>query len=170
MSLQDYLKEFKADAPEWFEKCAFIKKNYEFFKEFFKKENLMKAEWPYFQAMGDHIHAFISLAIAKKNALGRMTHPIEHYRESFIYLAYGEGTVEKRIDNFADGKYKLKGFGESSISEIVGYIFADKFVLYNRRDQFALEFLKIDPGFSKNDQLGQKFFKFNNEIKHVVAE
>ena len=90
MSLQDYLIEFKAVAAEWFKRCAFIKENYVFFTEFFKKGNLIKANWPDFQAMGDYIHAFNSMAIAKQNALGRMNHPIEHYRNSFIYLPKGD--------------------------------------------------------------------------------
>jgi len=33
MSLQDYLTKFKAVAAEWFEGCAFIKDNYDFFTE-----------------------------------------------------------------------------------------------------------------------------------------
>jgi len=171
MSLQDYLIEFKAVAAEWFEGCAFIKDNYDFFTEFFKKENLIKAKWSDFQAIGNHIHAFNSMAIAMKNALGRMNHPVEHYRNSFIYLVHGEGTVEERINNFVyDKRYKIKYFGSSVISELLGYIFADQFVLYNRRDKFALEFLGIDPGFSRGDKLDQKFLKFNIAIKHVIEE
>ena len=46
MSLQDYLIEFKDVAAEWFEGCAFIKDNYDFFTEFFKKENLVKLPPP----------------------------------------------------------------------------------------------------------------------------
>lgn len=65
MSLQDYLIEFKAVAAEWFEGCAFIKDNYDFFTEFFKKENLIKVNWPDFQEIGNHIHAFNSMAMLK---------------------------------------------------------------------------------------------------------
>ena len=171
MSLQDYLIEFKAVAAEWFEGCAFIKDNYDFFTEFFKKENLIKADWPDFQEIGNHIHAFNSMAIAKKNALGRMNHPIEHYRNSFIYLVHGEGTVEERINNFVyDKRYKIKYFGDSVISELLGYIFADQFVLYNERDKFALSFLNIDPGFLRGDNFTQKYSKFNKSITHLIKE
>jgi 5-methylcytosine-specific restriction enzyme B len=171
MSLQDYLIEFKVVAAEWFEGCAFIKDNYDFFTEFFKKENLIKANWPDFQKIGNHIHAFNSMAIAKQNALGRMNHPIEHYRNSFIYLVHGEGTVEERINNFVyDKRYKIKYFGASVISEILGYIFAGQFVLYNERDKFALSFLNIDPGFSHGDNFTQKYSKFNKSITHLIKE
>ena len=107
MSIQDYLIEFKSLAADWFKERAFIKDNYDFFTEFFKKENLIKANWSDFQAIGNHIHAFNSMAIAKQNALGRMNHPIEHYRNSFIYLVHGEGTVEERINNFVYDKISV---------------------------------------------------------------
>lgn len=171
MSLQDYLIEFKEVAAEWFEGCAFIKDNYDFFTEFFKKESLIKAKWPDFQAIGNHIHAFNSMAIAKQNALGRMNHPIEHYRNSFIYLVHGEDTVEERINNFVyDKRYKIKYFGDSVISELLGYIFADQFVLYNERDKFALSFLNIDPGFLRGDNFTQKYSKFNKSIAHLIKK
>ena len=171
MSLQEYLTEFKEIAAEWFEECEFIKDNYEFFVRFFKKENLEKAEWTDFQEIGDHIHAFNSMPLAKMNAFGRPNHPIEHYRNSFLYLVYGEGSIEERINNFRnDEKYMVKHFGNSATSELLGYIFADKFVLYNKRDKFALSFLGIDPGFSYGDKLAQQFIKFNNSIKHVIEE
>jgi len=171
MSLQDYLIEFKELAAEWFKERAFIKGNYDFFTKFFKKENLIKANWSDIKAMGNHIHAFNSMAIAKQNALGRMNHPVEHYRNSFIYLVHGEGTVEERINNFVyDKKYKIKYFGASVISELLGYIFADQFVLYNERDKFALSFLNIDPEFSRGDNFTQKYSKFNKSITHLIKE
>ncbi len=111
MSLQDYLTEFKGIAFEWFEKRTFIKENYDFFNDFFKIKNLQKAEWVDFQELGDHIHSFNSMAIAKKNALGRMNHTIEHYRDSFIYLVHGEDTVEERINNFVYDKRYNSTFG-----------------------------------------------------------
>ena len=171
MSLQDYLTEFKEIASEWFRKSFSLKDRYDFFSEFFKVENLQKAEWPDFQEMGEHIHAFNSMAIAKKNALGNMNHPIGHYRNSFIYLVNGKGPIEERIDNFVyNKKYKIKYFGESVISELLGYIFADKYVLYNERDKFALKFLNINPDFSKGDRFTQKFLKFNNSISFLIDD
>jgi 5-methylcytosine-specific restriction protein B len=119
--------------------------------------------------MGDHIHSFNSMAIAKKNALGRPNHPIEHYRKSFGYLAHGPGSVEERIKNFRDNpEFQLAYFGDSAASEIVGYLFADKFVIYNDRDKFALELLGISPPFSKGDDFVTRLKNFNQAIQPVI--
>lgn len=168
-SLADYLQEFKAVADEWFAKSSFIGAHYRFFQEFFKKEHLARCEWPDIQKVGDHIHSFNSMAIAKKNALGSPNHPIEHYRKSFTYLAHGSGTVEERIKEFTGNpEYQLRYFGDSAVSEIVGYLFSDNYVLYNDRDKFALELLAISPAFSRGDDYVARLQKFNYAISPVV--
>ncbi len=168
-----YLKEFADVADKWLSeaKTSFIDKYYNFFQEFKKKENLEKAEWQDFQKMGDCIHSFNSMAIAKKNALGKPNHPIEHYRNSFLHLVYGAGDIEQRIRDFAtDERYVLSYFGSSSISEIIGLIFADKYVFYNKRDRSVLKTLEIDPDFSRGDDFITKFLKFNKAIVPVVGK
>ena len=168
-TLIDYLQEFKAVAKEWFANRGFVDEHYRFFQEFFKKENLAKYEWSDIQKLGDHIHSFNSMAIAKKNALGKPNHAIGHYRKSFTYLAHGEDPVEERIQKFtSDSVYQLKYFGEAAVSEIVGYLFSDKFVLYNDRDKFALDLLSIHPAFSRGDDFSTRLQKFNNAICSVV--
>ena len=168
-TLGDYLQEFKAVADQWFAKCDFLGTYYAFFQDFFKDENLKTCEWGDIQKMGDHIHSFNSMAIAKKNALGRPNHPIEHYRKSFGYLAHGPGSIEERIKNFRDNpEFQLAYFGDSAVSEILGYLFADKFVLYNDRDKFALELLGISPPFSKGDDFVTRLKNFNEAIHPVI--
>ena len=168
-TITDYLNEFKAVADQWFAKTGFIGENCRFFQEFFSEANLAKCEWPDIQKLGDHIHSFETMQIAKKNALGKPNHPIEHYRNSFAYLAYGSDSVEERIRKFSDDpRYKLKYFGDSAVSEIVGYLFADKFVLFNDRDKFALELLTISPSFSRGDDFAARLRKFNDAIAPVV--
>ncbi len=44
MSLQDYLTKFKAVAAEWFEGCALIKDNYDFFTETLSTKKSMVLE------------------------------------------------------------------------------------------------------------------------------
>ena len=61
-----YLKEFATIADKHFEQTSFIQERYDYFNDFFKKENLEKARWSDFQEMGENIHAFNSLALAKK--------------------------------------------------------------------------------------------------------
>jgi 5-methylcytosine-specific restriction enzyme B len=164
-----YLTEFAGIAEKWFKDKAFLKENYEFFTEFFKKENLEKAEWEDFQRMGDHIHCFNSFPIVKKQAFGNPNHKIEHYRKSFDYLAHGEDDLDTRITKLISNKdYKIKYVGENVLSELLGYLFAEQFVLYNKRDKYALDLLGIDPRFSRGDKFAARYFKFNKAIKSVI--
>ena len=163
-----YFYEFKEVANEWFNKNkSWLEENYNFFNKFKKKEFLENLKWEDIQELGNHINAFNSLALAKGRALGKPNHPIEHYRDSFIYLIYGDGSLKERIDGFRwNEKYKLFGFGESVISEIVGNLFPEELCLANQRDIFALEeILNIDVKYARGDSYGEKYIKFNNAIK-----
>ena len=163
-----YFYEFKEVANEWFNKNkSWLEENYNFFNKFKKKEFLKNLKWEDIQELGNHINAFNSLALAKGRALGKPNHPIEHYRDSIIYLIYGDGSLKERIDGFRwNEKYKLFGFGESVISEIVGNLFPEELCLANQRDIFALEeILNIDVKYVRGDSYGEKYIKFNNAIK-----
>jgi hypothetical protein len=106
--IEVYLKEFSENADQWFKEFPFVKENYEFFQNFFKRENLVKAEWKDFQDLGNHIYAFSYMPLAKKRALGNPNHEIQHYRYSLIHLAFGHGNVEDRINDLIENnKYKL---------------------------------------------------------------
>jgi len=169
--IREYLEEFKAAANAWFkENGGMIRERHSFFKSFFEKENIRKATWEDFQDLGKYLHSFQSMPLAKANALGRPNHPIEHYRKVFEYLIYGEDPIEKRLNSLVDkhSSNYLKNFGRSSLSELVGYAFADKYVFYNRRDVNAVELLGIPLGFARGDKFGDKFVKFNEAIQVVL--
>ncbi len=171
--VKQYLNEFSKIADQRFSEIdTFFRSYYLFFREFLKKENLEKAEWKDFQEMGEHLHSFNSWPIAKKRALGNPNHPIQHYRNVFLYLVFGSDPINLRINNVMDkkGKYGLTRFGESSLSEIIGHAFTDNYVFYNTRDAKAASFLGIEVSFSKGDKEGEKFIKFNEAIKPVVDE
>jgi len=169
--VEEYLNEFKEVADQWFADFPFVKENYEFFTKFFTKENLENAIWEDFQNMGNHIYAFSYMPLAKKRALGKPNHEIQHYRDSFIHLAFGKGSVEERINDLIEnGKYKINFFGNSVISEISGYLFADRFVFFSTRDRLAIKFLDIKPEYSKKDNFIQKFLKYNDAIKLVIEQ
>jgi 5-methylcytosine-specific restriction protein B len=171
--VKQYLVEFAGIADKRFHEIdTFYRSYYLFFKEFLKKENLEKAEWKDFQEMGNHLHSFNSMAIAKKHALGNPNHPIQHYRDVFLYLVYGNDPINVRINSVMDnnGKYGLIMFGESSLSEIIGHAFANDYVFYNKRDAEAASFLGIEVKSARRDKVGEKFIKFNEAIKPVVEE
>lgn len=166
-----YLKEFSGIADDRFNKIdTFYRDYYWFFREFLKKENLERAEWKDFQEMGNHLHSFNSWPIAKKRALGNPNHPIEHYRDVFLYLVYGNDPIHIRINNVMDkkGKYGLTRFGESSLSEIIGHAFSEQYVFYNTRDYKAAVYLDIRIKFDRKDREGEKFIKFNQAIQPVI--
>ena len=100
------LKEFSDKASEWFDDAtnSFLKGNYEFYQNFFKKDNLEKIEWRDIQELGEHIHAFGSMPFPKNNALGKPNHKIEFYRSSFKYLAYGKDDLRIRVKNFFENE------------------------------------------------------------------
>jgi 5-methylcytosine-specific restriction protein B len=69
----EYLQSFKQHAAEWFKKAAFVRQYHAFFKDFFQREKLEQAEWADIQKIGAHLHCFQSMALAKGNALGKLT-------------------------------------------------------------------------------------------------
>lgn len=166
---EDLLKEFAEGANQWFQDRSFVVDYWKFFNEFFKSENLEKAEWTDIQKMGDNIHSLQSLELAKRNAFGNPNYPLEKYRESFQELAHGKGSVEERMRWFLTDKTATsKYLGPSSVSEIMGQLHADNYVFFNRRNKDAAQYLGIDPGFARGDDDATKFVKFNKAIKPLL--
>jgi len=52
------------------------------------------------QRIGEHLHCFPVDGIEPQTGAGHPNHPIDHYRESFLYLAHGDDEVVVRIDRF----------------------------------------------------------------------
>ncbi|MEH7495787.1 AAA family ATPase [Neobacillus niacini] len=171
--VEKYLHTFKEEAANWFKETeAYLQKSYHFFEQFKKHENLQKLQWENIQELGEHINTF-NMALAKKRALGNMNSPLEHYRHSFAYLIDGNAPIANRIDHFiSDEKYKLFGFGESVVSELMGNLFPEEYCFYNQRDKVAVEnILGLVPKYSRGDTFATRFIKFQdclkqNEIVH----
>lgn len=167
--LEEYLQEFAEIADQWFADRPFVTTFWHFMQEFFKPENLEKAEWPEIQKLGDHIHSFQSNALARANAFGNPNYPIEQYRETFYKLAHGEGSIEERMRWFLeDDQATSKYIGASSLSEIMGQLHAESHLFFNGRDEEAARFLGVDPAFSSGDDVARKFIKFNAAILPVI--
>ena len=168
-TLEDYLQEFAEIADQWFAERPFVTEYWQFMHDFFKPENLEKAEWPDIQKLGNHIHSFQSNALARANAFGNPNYPIEQYRETFNTLAHGDGSVEERMRWFLeDDQATSKYIGASSLSEIMGQLHAETHLFYNSRDEEAARFLGVEPGFSKGDDTARKFAKFNLAIQPII--
>jgi len=65
-------------------------------------------------------------------------------------LLYGPEDIAERYDRF---KSNIKGFGPSSITEILHFVFPDKFCLWNDKPKTVMPFLGLDI-------LPNKFFKY----------
>ena len=166
--IKDHLEEFKKDADKWFEGLDFLKERYEFFQNFFSKDNLKKHEWEDFQKMGDNLHSMTTNNLARKRGFGKPNHDIKKYRDSFYYLAYGDDPIVQRIDNLVSNKeYRLLGIGRSSISEIVGYLFPQEFTFYNSRSKAALKILEITLSVPSKATLGSTLKSYSEAIKPV---
>ena len=168
---KEYLWAFKKEANAWFAKATFVQDYFEFFRTFFERDNLEMAEWADIQKIGDHLHCFQSMALAKARALGNPNHPIEHYRKSFIYLAHGPGEPVERIRRFSDdSEYRLDYFGKSAVSELVGYLFPEQFMFVNARDQFAAELLGITVEKQAGGDLVSELIAFSNATRPVAKQ
>ena len=66
-------------------------------------------------------------------------------------LLYGDEKIDTR---FSDFNNNVKGFGPSSISEILHFVFPDKYCLWNDKPKTVLPYLQIDI-------LPDRFFKYN---------
>ncbi len=167
-TLEDYLEEFKLKAESYLTDNIQIKFQ-SFFRKFFIKENLEKAEWKYFQEMGDYIHSFNSMAIAKKNALGRPNAPIEHYRKVFLYLLFDSNdNLALRVKNFFDNvDFDLPYFGNSAKSEIVAQAFPETYSMFNYRDEYALQLIGVNKDAYKGKTFYERYSKYIELLKPI---
>jgi 5-methylcytosine-specific restriction protein B len=165
-----YFRDFKQIAPEWFKKHDIAFRFHRFFLEFMKKNNLERAEWADFQKLGDNIHAFNTMALARAKALGNPNHPIEHYRHAFLSLLYDGATpIKERIRRFLDDDaYSLRNFGKAAL-EIVGQVFPDQFFIMNNRSRDALALLGLPNPRERGDKLVDEFFKVNRLFDGLLA-
>ena len=87
---------------------------------------------------------YIDNKLLKPNGLPKI-------KQELKKLLYREEDISTRFDNF---RQTVKGFGPSSISEILHFVFPSKHCLWNDKPKTVLPFLKID-------LLPERFFKYN---------
>lgn len=87
---------------------------------------------------------YIDNKLLKPNGLPKI-------KEELRELLYGADKTDVRFDNF---RSNIRGFGPSSISEILHFVFPEKYCLWNDKPKTVLPYLKID-------LLPDRFFKYN---------
>ena len=75
---------------------------------------------------------------------------LDKLKQELSKLLYGSEEIARRYDEF---KANVKGFGSSSISEILHVVFPDKFCLWNEKPKSVLPFLGLN-------LLPDRFFKY----------
>jgi len=76
---------------------------------------------------------------------------IKIIRENLFKLLYGENDISERIDEF---RKKIKGFGFSHITEIIHFVFPDKYCLWNTKPKTVLPFIGLNI-------LPERFFNYS---------
>lgn len=158
------LRAFAGEAKAWFAHPdrSFLHRFHAFFRDFFTKERLSKAEWADFQKVGDHVHAMNQLALAKARAFGEMNYSIEEYRSTFAKLAFGDGSVEDRMRWFlTSGEAASKFLGVSAISEIMAQLNPEHYVMWNARDKAAIRHLGLEEDHQRGLDEAAQFEQFN---------
>jgi hypothetical protein len=99
---------------------------------------------------------------------------LKKIKEELKKLLYGTGSIIERYNNF---KNNIKGFGPSSISEILHFVFPEKYCLWNEKPKTVLPIVHLDilPDRFFNSQLtsGQDYFDCISAldlIKNEVAQ
>ena len=163
-SMIDLLKEFASNSKQWFyqepeKRYELVKNNYQFFQSFFTKEKLENASWEELQQIGNHLHTLKTLPIARGNAFGRPNHELNYYRQQFINLLNNNIALQERINTF-----KLAYFGSNSLGELLGYLFPNKYAIFNQRSGAALEILNIPMEIKRGEDFSEKFINFNKAL------
>jgi len=187
----EYLKEF--NVVEYFDKRRLdaVQSRYKFFQDFFQEKNLLELKkkletvqqgkeqdwtkneiWKVFIKMRSKINSFSIPAFSGKRALGDWpNHPLERYINVFYYLKYGDAPQKSRILKILnrDVDVHLRGFGLSSLSEIVAQAFPNEYVFYNKRNKEALRFLEIDLKLPENLSDGEEFLWYNEGLTELIS-
>ena len=81
---------------------------------------------------------------------------LERIKQELKNLLYGSGEINERYDRF---KQNIKGFGTSSLSEILHFVFPEKYCLWNEKPKTVLPFLELN-------LLPEGFFKYQISSGH----
>lgn len=95
----------------------------------------------------------------------------ENLKKSIAELLYGDDLLEDRWDKF---KKNIKGFGPAMMSELLCYIYPDKYMIWNSTSVKAYTYLEIPDVPTHNYQLnGKKYVDLSNksiEINNIIQK
>ncbi|QFT89121.1 hypothetical protein FIU87_10725 [Bacillus sp. THAF10] len=163
--LDQYLFLYKSLAENWIGDIEVEEKRYHYFQRFRMIESLSCLEWKDIQELGDQLSIF-QFPLARERALGQKRVPLEQYRKSFLYFALGEGLMEERIQNFyASPDYKLTGFGQQAVGELLHYLFPHYFCRFSKFECIAVEAIYKEAARINSLSLGTKIQHYQQLIQ-----
>lgn len=152
------LRRYAKDYKEWLETPkgqANVKEHRDhekYFKEKLSTQNLDKIASDQFKEIYKTLWAsnmwgnkdwYIENRLLGPNGLDTIKHELKK-------LLHGAGEIDTRYDEF---RKNVKGFGPSSISEILHFVFPDRYCLWNEKPKSVLPFLELT-------LLPDRFFKY----------
>jgi hypothetical protein len=149
----------------YFQDRSIVQKRYQFFQRFSRKEWIETMSWEQFKEIGEHLYAF-RFPMVKDRALSKLRMPIQHYRDSFMHLVYGEQALSDRINDFySNPKYRLFGFGPNAIGEIIHNVFPDYFCLLTTKECMVLDnILNEQEPIRRDSKLGDRIQSYQSLI------
>jgi len=102
---------------------------------------------------------------------GRLTEDMDHLRAALRLLVDEERTIEERLNELfpKGGENFIKGLGRATVTPILLVTYPDKYGVYNRRVQVALEALGLhpaEPGLS----FAEKYSKINEDLSSLAED
>jgi len=155
---RETLVKYAKEHVEWLKTSKGLASNKEhrdhekFFKEKLSLENIGKMTADEFREVYKTLWAsniwgnkdwYVDHKLLEPNGLDKL-------RQELSKLLCGSEEIDKRYDEF---KVNVKGFGPSSISEILHFVFPDRFCLWNEKPKSVLPFLGLN-------LLPKRFFKY----------
>ena len=170
-----YLEKFSEIAEQHFNDSVVNKYDTYFNQKFFKEGYIENLDWDKLKELGSNLHSLNALRLAHAKAVNADNNKIEILKNAFLYLTkpvetdniYSE--IEERLKNVlsSKGKYKIKYWGISSISEIISQRFPNELVFYNHRDKEALKFLEIK---IKGRNIWNRYIEYQKTIKPIIEK
>ena len=154
-ALSDYIDSYKKwlNTEEGQQNLREHREHSAFFKEKLSKDNIEKLNEEEFKEIYEKLWAsniWGNKAWYVQNKL-LLPNGLDKIKTELKKLLYGDKKIDERFDDF---NKNIKGFGSSSISEILHFVFPDKYCLWNDKPKTVLPFLHIDI-------LPERFFKYS---------
>lgn len=164
----DLVSEFRSHSGSYFrQKVPYAKEKYHYIQNFFKYQNLKKAEWKDFQKLGEYLDV---LGNPKRYNLvfGKPYHDIQHYRDVFYHLSHSldkEFWIEYNIKDLKENEdYRLKYFDDDIILELVSYFLLENYPVFTSRNFYTL--LSTEQKDIKlTENLGKDFLQFKTIVE-----